>query len=63
MRDLKFMVNYTRLVATVQRFPNILGSSKEIFQAVKEKTQREVDEEEGEMIHGDFWTGKYVLSC
>lgn len=58
MRDLKYMINYTNLVATVENYPAILGSSKDIFQAVAKRTREELDKEKGALIHGDFWSGK-----
>lgn len=60
MRELKYTINYTTLVATVQNFPSILGSSKEVFEAVAKKTREELDAEKGPLIHGDFWSGKYA---
>jgi fructosamine-3-kinase len=59
MRDLKFMINYARLMPTAEKFPSILGSSKEIFEAVAKRTKEELDRGEGALIHGDFWSGKY----
>lgn len=60
MRDLKYAINYTNLVATVENFPSILGSSKEAFEAVAKRTREELDEMKGALIHGDFWSGKYA---
>jgi len=61
MRDLKYMINYSNLVATVENFPSILGPWKEIFKAVAKRTKEDLDEERGALIHGDLWSGKYVL--
>jgi hypothetical protein len=58
MRDLKYAVNYTNLVATVENFPSILGESKGVFEEVAKKTRRELDSGVGPLIHGDFWSGK-----
>lgn len=64
MKDLKFWVNYTMLLDTVKNFPTILDKNRHIFEklhdfAAAELTQKEYDDEYG-IIHGDFWTGKYV---
>ncbi|KAG0648904.1 Psilocybin biosynthesis kinase [Hyphodiscus hymeniophilus] len=61
MRELKYMINYTNLVGTVERFPEILGRSKEVFEAVAERTRGELDTERGSLIHGDFWSGNVLL--
>lgn len=60
MQQLKHMVNYTTLVATVGNFPTILGDGKEVFEEVERAMAREMEkgEEKLEVIHGDFWTGK-----
>jgi hypothetical protein len=58
MRDLKFVINYTTLVATVENFPEILEVSKGVFESVAKKTKEELDREKGSLIHGDFWSGK-----
>ena len=57
MRDLKYMINYTNLVA-VKNFPCILGPSKSVFEAVAKRTWEELHGGEGALIHGDFWSGK-----
>lgn len=64
MKDLKFWVNYTMLLDTVKNFPTILDKNRDIFErvhkfAATELTQKDCDDEYG-IIHGDFWTGKYV---
>lgn len=58
MRDLKFMVNYDMLVATTDRFPDILEEKRGILEGVRESVKREMEERDGELIHGDFWSGK-----
>ena len=58
MKELKFTINYQNLLATVDRFPEVLGSSREVFVRVRDAVRRMLDEEEGVLIHGDFWTGK-----
>lgn len=58
MRELKYQINYDMLVRTVAVYPQILGESKDCFEGVRDRVRKEFDSEEGELIHGDFWTGK-----
>lgn len=59
MRELKYAINYGRLVATIDEFPEILASSKYTFEAVAKDARKRLDTEDGRLIHGDFWSGKY----
>lgn len=61
MKKIKFWVNYGRLAATIKLFPTILERCRDMFREMEEKYKREAEEEDGELIHGDFWSGKYVL--
>lgn len=67
MRDLKFWLNYGPNITTaIEKFPEILGSSKDVFEAVAKDVQGMFDRGEGTLTHGDFWSGKYglfVLAC
>jgi hypothetical protein len=58
MKELKYTINYPRLVATIQNFPGILKGSMEVFEAVAKDVRERLDREEGRLIHGDFWSGK-----
>lgn len=58
MRELKYAINYPRLVATIEDFPNVLQASKEVLEAVAKDVRAWLDREEGSLIHGDFWSGK-----
>lgn len=58
MRDLKFRINYENLVATIPNFERILGESRGVFEGVRKSVRKELDESDGELIHGDFWSGK-----
>lgn len=63
MRDLKFTINYDGILNKIDVYPEILGESREVFEKVREAAKGEL-EGDGEMIgaiHGDFWSGKYVL--
>lgn len=67
MRDLKFSINYENLVGLVDRYPDLLGSSRSVFEDVRDLARSELGMKEGEgatfgLIHGDFWSGKYVSS-
>ena len=61
MQALKHTINYDWLLQRVDMFPEILADSKPIFEKVKQAAKEEL---EGDLlpIHGDFWTGKYVVS-
>ncbi|KAL3423210.1 phosphotransferase [Phlyctema vagabunda] len=61
LRDLKYAINYAQVVATVPKFPEILASSKEIFEEVAKEVKERIDRDEGTLIHGDFWTGNILL--
>jgi hypothetical protein len=58
MRELKYTINYTTLVATIANFAEILEESRDVFESVAKVTRDEMDGEEGVLIHGDFWSGK-----
>lgn len=61
MKELKFQVNYQTLVATVDRFPEILENSKSVFESVRDDVRSTLDTHEGVLIHGDFWSGNVLL--
>ncbi|TVY93598.1 4-hydroxytryptamine kinase, partial [Lachnellula willkommii] len=61
MKELKYAINYPRLVATIELFPGILQASKEVFEAVANDVRARLDREEGSLIHGDFWSGNVLL--
>lgn len=58
MRDLKFRINYENLVATIGNFEGILGEAREAFEGVRDSVREELDGSDGQLIHGDFWSGK-----
>lgn len=63
MRDLKFWLNYgPNITATIEKFPGILGSSRDVFESVGKDVRGLLDRGEGTLTHGDFWSGKYGLS-
>jgi hypothetical protein len=58
MAAVKFAVNYGRTLATIELFPKILEDARELFTEMEAKFRQELDSQEGELVHGDFWTGK-----
>lgn len=58
MVQLKFFVNYGRLLPTVDMFPTILEESRETFKNIEDMMRKELERGEGDLIHGDFWSGK-----
>lgn len=62
LKDLKFYINYTWLLDTIGNFPAILEDSREIFEKVRDSAAEELKrteyDDEYNVIHGDFWTGK-----
>jgi hypothetical protein len=59
MRDLKFWLNYgPNITAAVEKFPEILGPSKGVFESVGSDVRAMLDRGEGTLTHGDFWSGK-----
>jgi len=58
MMQLKLFVNYGRLIPTIDMFPTILEESRQTFKAVEDMMRIEMEKGEGDLIHGDFWSGK-----
>lgn len=62
MQLLKNAINYVSLVSSVERYPDILTDAKDILEKVKKMSEDEMAKEDNlQIIHGDFWTGKCVL--
>ena len=60
MRDLKWWLNYgPNISAAIEKYSNILGPSKNIFDSVGSEIREMLDRGEGTLTHGDFWSGKY----
>jgi hypothetical protein len=62
MAQLKFAINYGRTVNTIPMFPKLLEGSRDMFEQMEAKYRGELANGEGNLIHGDFWSGKYVPS-
>lgn len=59
MKDLKFWLNYgPNLIGTIEKFPDQLGGSREVFESTGREIQAILERGEGTLIHGDFWSGK-----
>jgi hypothetical protein len=62
LKDLKFYINYTWLLDTIEKFPAILEDSRDVFEKVRDSAAEELKrtdyDDEYNVIHGDFWTGK-----
>ncbi|KAL6236277.1 hypothetical protein BDW75DRAFT_250209 [Aspergillus navahoensis] len=67
MADLKFHINYEKLLEAVKKYPDILKKKKtrRIFKKVVKMARAEVQEgtKNGKTgpIHGDFWAGNIIL--
>lgn len=66
LKGLKHYINYSMLLETIPNFPAILEADRSTFEKVRDYAATEPQEaEHGSdygVIHGDFWTGKYVKS-
>lgn len=61
MQSIKLTYNYGLLLQRVDKFPSILMDAKPVFEEVFAMAKAELDAEAKlQIIHGDFWTGKYV---
>ncbi|KAK4871207.1 hypothetical protein LT330_000444 [Penicillium expansum] len=65
MKDLKFWVNYTMLLDTIENFPSILEGDRDIFEKIRDLAAAELERQSHDdgygVIHGDFWTGNVLL--
>ncbi|KAF5684433.1 cytoplasmic trna 2-thiolation 2 [Fusarium denticulatum] len=62
MQGLKNMINYQQLLQVVDRYPEILGDARDVFQGVSDLAAGELANESALYpIHGDFWTGNILL--
>jgi hypothetical protein len=61
MMELKYMMNYgSILMDTISKFPRLLEESRSLFEDVGRSVRKELDGDGGVLIHGDFWSGKFV---
>ena len=62
MQPLKYAINYSSLLSRADTYTDILGDARDVFDRVRKMAEEEMKEEDRlQVIHGDFWTGKYVL--
>ncbi|KAJ5545400.1 hypothetical protein N7461_007704 [Penicillium sp. DV-2018c] len=65
MKDLKFYVNYTMLMDTIENFPGLLEETRGVFDEVRNyaaaESKREDHDDGYGIIHGDFWTGNVLI--
>jgi len=62
MRDLKFMVNYDRLIGSIDMFPDLLEGSRGTFEKIRERVRNSLDDKDSvQLIHGDYWSGNVLL--
>lgn len=59
MQGIKMTYNYELLISRVEKFPEVLRDARPVFEKLIEMAKAELDnEDELQVIHGDFWTGK-----
>ncbi len=56
--QLKFFINYGRLLPTIEMFPGILEGSRGTLKSVEDMMRQEMETGYSDLIHGDFWSGK-----
>lgn len=57
----KHHYTYGSLVETIPMFPDILKGCEDMFRDLEARNRKELESGAGQLIHGDFWTGKYEL--
>lgn len=64
LQKLKHIINFEWLQGKPDKFPNVLGEdARQVLAKVRDMAAKELqDGLQLEVIHGDFWTGKYVMS-
>jgi hypothetical protein len=58
MKELKFSLNYDRLLTRIEMYPEVLEKSRAILQEVVKDARVAYYSNNDGMSHGDFWTGK-----
>lgn len=61
MKDVKYYLNYERLRGKANQYPEILRECEDILEDIIRDTRTIFNEDDGCIIHGDFWTGKWVF--
>lgn len=67
MRKIKYLFTYDGFLKVLETYPELLEGHRETFTQIRDtmakeykKPSTEEDEDWG-LIHGDFWSGKYVF--
>lgn len=62
LQKLKHATYYEYLIQFVDKFPTLLGDSREVFDQVKAMSEAELaDDATLQVVHGDFWTGNALI--
>lgn len=65
MEAIKYRFNYVALIENIERFPNILEGSRDVFEKVRDLAAAEFQEQDDDegygIIHGNFWTGNVLI--
>ncbi|RYP48852.1 hypothetical protein DL768_005360 [Monosporascus sp. mg162] len=62
IQQLKQMVNFGWLLQRVEEYPAVLGHARTVFEEVRNMAASELEnEDELQIIHGDFWTGNILI--
>lgn len=68
MRKTKYLFTYHGFLKVLEMHPEVLEGHREILEEIRDTVSKEYerpsteDDEDLGLIHGDFWSGKYVLS-
>jgi hypothetical protein len=59
LKAIKHMTYYEHLIQFIDRFPTLLGDSRDTLEKVKAMADAELEDDSTlQVVHGDFWTGK-----
>ncbi|RYP73057.1 hypothetical protein DL769_004294 [Monosporascus sp. CRB-8-3] len=62
IQQLKHMINFGWLQQRVEQYPAVLGHARPVFEEVRNMAALELEnEDELQIIHGDFWTGNILI--
>jgi fructosamine-3-kinase len=69
MRKLRYSATYESFIDVLEKFPDALDGCRKTLEDIRDMAMRELNQgvldeasPDWGLIHGDFWTGKYVLS-
>jgi hypothetical protein len=61
LQKLKHATYYQYLMMLVPKFTGVLSEAEATFAKVKEMADAEQERSDLQVVHGDFWTGKYAV--